>query len=89
MELKVIGLLGGMSPESTSLYYKWINNEVQNRLGAQNSAEILLRSINFEQIKTLQYAGKWDELGDLLAKRASELVLGGAEIIGLCTKYNA
>ena len=83
--MKTIGLIGGMSWESTALYYKLINEGVRNALGQLRSASLLIYSYDFEAIKTLQYAGKWDEAGTSLAETAARLEAAGAEAILICT----
>ncbi len=66
--MQVIGILGGMSWESTLEYYRIINQEVRRRLGRQHSARILLYSVDFEEIERLQASGEWDRAGQLLAR---------------------
>ena len=73
MTEKTIGLIGGMSWESTALYYKLINQHVGERLGNLHSASILMYSYDFEPIKVLQYAERWDLAGDDLARTAQRL----------------
>ena len=85
MQLKKIGLIGGMSFESSAVYYRMINEAVNKRLGALHSAEILLNSVNFQAVVDLQKAGLWDEAGVLLANAARDLARGGADCILLCT----
>lgn len=85
MTLKTIGLIGGMSWESTVLYYKLINQEVSRRLGSLHSAPILMYSYDFEPIKALQYAERWDLAGDDLARTAERLEAGGADCIVIGT----
>jgi aspartate racemase len=82
---KTIGLLGGMSWESTALYYSLINRGVAARLGGHHSARIAMVSVDFETIKALQFAGRWDEAGDLLAQAAQSVERAGAEFLLLCT----
>lgn len=82
---KTIGLIGGMSWESTSLYYQLINQHVRARLGGLHSASILLYSYDFEPIRALQYAGRWDDAGDDLARTAMRLESAGADCILLAT----
>lgn len=65
--MKKIGLIGGMSYESTMSYYEQINRKVNERLGALNSAEILLSSLNFEEIEACQRENRWDTAGEILA----------------------
>ena len=83
--MQVIGLLGGMSWESTAEYYRLINEEVRRRLGRQHSASILMYSVDFEAVERLQDAGDWDEAGQLLAADAQRLERGGAGFVVLCT----
>ncbi|WP_312243168.1 aspartate/glutamate racemase family protein [Pantoea sp.] len=83
--MKTIGLLGGMSWESTALYYKIINEQVKLRLGALHSAKIILYSVNFHEIEQLQMAGEWEKAGRILADAARALERAGADFIVLCT----
>lgn len=83
--MKKIGLIGGMSFSSTLEYYKTINFEVQKRLGENNSAKIILYSMNFQEIKELQFKENWDKLGEILSEAAVNLEKGGAEFIMICT----
>jgi aspartate racemase len=83
--VKTIGLIGGMSWESTAHYYAIINREVAKRLGGLHSADLLMHSVDFAPIEALQRAGKWTDSGDLLAQSASRLEGAGAEVIGLST----
>lgn len=83
--MKTIGLLGGMSWESTVEYYRLINEMVKARLGGLHSARCLLYSVNFAEIETLQHQGRWDEAGLVLADAAERLERGGAKVMILCT----
>lgn len=83
--MKKIGLLGGLSPESTVEYYKIINSEVRKVLGGCSSAELIIESFNFKEIETLQFEGKWDKLADKLGFAAQNLERAGAEYIVICT----
>lgn len=83
--MKKIGLLGGLSPESTVEYYKIINSQVRKVLGGCSSAELIIESFNFKEIETLQFQGKWQELGDKLGQAARNLEQNGAEYIVICT----
>ncbi len=83
--MKRIGLIGGMSWESTRLYYAGLNEAVRERLGGLHSADLLLHSLDFAPIADLQAAGEWDEAGMRLARSARALELAGAEVIGLAT----
>jgi aspartate racemase len=83
--MKTIGLLGGMSWLSTIPYYRIINETVNTELGALHSARLLLYSVDFEEIETLQQAGRWDDAGVALADAARALERAGADFIVLCT----
>jgi aspartate racemase len=83
--MKRIGLLGGMSWESSAEYYRFVNEAVRNRLGGLHSADCLLRSVDFAGVEELQRTGRWNEAGKLLAAEAQALVAAGAELLVLCT----
>ena len=83
--MKTIGLLGGMSWESTLVYYRHINQGVNERLGGLHSARIVLYSVDFHEIEQLQHAGEWEKTGRILARAAQSLEAGGADFIVLCT----
>ena len=83
--MKVIGLLGGMSWESTAVYYRAINTEVKKRLGGFHSAKSIVVSIDFAELEKLQSAGEWDAQGDLLIDVALQAEQGGAEILLIAT----
>lgn len=83
--MRTIGLLGGMSWESTAVYYRRINEQVRERLGGLHSAEVLMRSVNFEEIVGLQRANEWDEAGEALSSLAGNLERAGAACIVICT----
>lgn len=83
--MKRIGLLGGMSWESSAEYYRLINEEVRERCGGLHSADCLLRSVDFADIERLQRGGRWEEAGARLADEARLLVAAGAELLVLCT----
>jgi len=83
--MKTIGLIGGMSWESTIPYYRHINEAVKQQLGGLHSARIVLYSVNFHDIERLQHAGDWDAAGALLADAARALAAAGAEVIVICT----
>jgi aspartate racemase len=83
--MKTIGLLGGMSWESSIEYERIINTEVRRRLGGVHSADLLIRSYDFAAIEELQAEGDWDGAGRLLAKDAHRLQEAGADLIVLCT----
>lgn len=79
--MKTIGLIGGMSWESTALYYQIINREIGRRLGSLRSAKLQLSSLDFEEIVARQRAGAWDELAAILAESARRLEEAGADCI--------
>lgn len=83
--MKTIGLIGGMSWESTAHYYQQINEQIKQRLGGLHSARIVLYSVDFHDIERLQAAGKWNEAGECLAAAARALVAAGADFLVLCT----
>lgn len=80
-----MGLLGGMSWESSIEYYRIINETVKQRLGGLHSAQSLMYSVDFAEIEGLQHQGRWDAAGQLLADAARRLQHGGADFVVLCT----
>jgi aspartate racemase len=83
--MKTIGLLGGMSWESTVTYYRLINEFVKERLGGLHSARILLNSLDFHEVQLLQKAGDWHGAGHLLADATRSLEIAGADCVVICT----
>lgn len=83
--MKTIGLLGGMSWESTVTYYQIINETVKKELGGLNSAKILMYSVNFEEIERYQASGDWDKSAAVLSDAAQRLERAGADFIVICT----
>jgi aspartate racemase len=83
--MKTIGLIGGMSWESTAEYYRLLNEHVRTRLGGHHSAPLVLWSVDFAEIEAMQAGARWDEAGDALAEAARRLEHAGAEVLGLCT----
>jgi aspartate racemase len=83
--MKRIGLLGGMSWESSAEYYRLINEATRDRLGGLHSADCLLRSVDFVDVERLQRTGDWERAGALLAAEATALEAAGAELLVLCT----
>jgi aspartate racemase len=83
--MRRIGLLGGMSWESSVEYERIINSEVRRRLGGVHSADLIIRSYDFAEIEALQESGGWNSAGELLAADAVRLEEAGADIIVLCT----
>ena len=83
--MKTIGMLGGMSWQSTALYYREINEGIKEKLGALHSAEIILNSVDFEKIERLQQKGDWEATADILKKAARSVELAGADFLIICT----
>jgi aspartate racemase len=83
--MKTIGLIGGMSWESSIEYYRIINEETKKRLGGLHSAKSVMVSVDFAEIETLQHEGRWDEAGRILARVAQDVERGGADLLVLCT----
>ncbi|MGE6332851.1 aspartate/glutamate racemase family protein [Stenotrophomonas sp. NPDC077659] len=83
--MKTLGLIGGMSWESSAQYYRLINEDVRQRLGGAHSAQLLLWSVDFAHIKQLQHDGDWDALGAEMIDAARRLQAGGADLLVLCT----
>ena len=83
--MKTIGLLGGMSWESTVPYYRIVNRVVGERLGGLHSARIVLYSVDFQPIEELQHSGHWAEAGEILAEAAGRLETAGADLLVICT----
>jgi aspartate racemase len=83
--MRTLGLIGGMSWESTIPYYRWINETVKEQLGGLHSARMVLYSVDFHEIEALQRSGDWAVAGALLAKAARAVEAAGAEALVLCT----
>ena len=83
--MQTIGLLGGMSWESTADYYRIINEEVRVRLGGLHSARLCLYSVEFGEVERLMAAGKWDDVSRILSESSSKLQAAGADFILICT----
>ena len=83
--MKTIGLLGGMSWESTALYYRLINQGVKRQLGGLHSARIAMVSVDFHPIEELQHSGQWEQTGRLLAEDARRIEAAGADFLLICT----
>ncbi len=83
--MKTIGLLGGMSWESSALYYRLLNEEVRARLGGLHSARCVMLSVDFAEIERLQVSGDWETAGRVLAADARAVQAAGAELVVLCT----
>ena len=85
MNLKTIGLIGGMSWESTVTYYKIINETVKEKLGGLHSAKCILYSVDFQEIEECQANGNWEKSGEILGETANNLEKAGADFIVICT----
>jgi aspartate racemase len=83
--MKKIGMLGGMSWESTSTYYKLLNEEIKNRLGGLHSAKIILSSVDFEEIEKFQHSALWDETAKILIDEAKAVENANADFLIICT----
>ena len=83
--MKTIGLLGGMSWESTTSYYQQINQGVKQALGGLHSAKVCLYSVDFDEIEKLQHQGDWQATADILSKAAQSVEAGGADFLLICT----
>ncbi|MFD5704416.1 aspartate/glutamate racemase family protein [Streptomyces lasiicapitis] len=83
--MKTIGLIGGMSWESSAEYYRLLNELVRERLGGLHSARCVLHSVDFAEIERLQVAGEWERAGDVLAAAAKGLEAAGADLVLICT----
>lgn len=83
--MKTIGLLGGMSWESTAHYYRILNQTMRKRLGGFHSARIVLHSVEFDEFHWLQHRGEWDQIGERLGEAARSLERAGAQCLVLCT----
>ena len=83
--MKTIGMIGGMSWESTLVYYRVVNETVRERLGGLHSAKSILYSVDFAEIEALQQAGQWDAAQSILVQAAQSLVRAGADLVIICT----
>ncbi|UYG07180.1 aspartate/glutamate racemase family protein [Halomonas sp. M4R1S46] len=83
--MQTIGLIGGMSWESTQTYYRLINQQVRNRLGGLHSARLVLYSVDFAEIEPLQLRGDWDAAAEILGSAAQAVKAAGADFLVLCT----
>ena len=82
--MKTLGLIGGMSWESTTLYYQHLNRMARERLGGQHSASLILLSVDFAPISGMQAAGRWDEASAIMIDAAKRLEGAGAEGLLIC-----
>lgn len=85
--VKTIGMLGGMSWESTALYYRVANELVREQEGGLASASLLVRSLDFREVRAMQLEDRWDDAADLLAREGKALESAGADLVLICTNY--
>ena len=85
MNMKIIGLIGGMSWESTAEYYRIINEAVRDKLGGLHSAKIVMYSVDFEEVEQLQHKGEWDKATNLMIDAAKRVERGGGDFVLICT----
>lgn len=83
--MKTIGLIGGMSWESSKVYYEMVNTMVKEKLGGSHSCKSIMISVDFAEIERLSFANQWEEIGDMMSKCARQLQQAGADVILLCT----
>ena len=83
--MKTIGLIGGMSWESSKVYYEYTNQMVKERLGGSHSAKSIMTSVDFEEIERLTFEGNWKKIGAIMANQAVKLEKAGADLVLLCT----
>ncbi len=83
--MKVIGLIGGLSWESSAEYYRLINEEVHRRLGGSHSARIVLYSVDFHEVETLQHQGRWEEAAAIMVDAARRVGRASADVLLICS----
>jgi aspartate racemase len=83
--MKTIGLIGGMSWQSSAQYYRLINEETTRRLGGHHNARSVMVTVNFSEVEQLQHSSEWDQLGEILAVATRSVERGGADVVVLCT----
>lgn len=83
--MKTIGLIGGMSWESSKVYYEYLNQLIKARLGGSHSAKCIMTSVDFAEIEKLTFEGDWNEIGNMMADHAQKLEKSGADMVLLCT----
>ncbi len=83
--MKTIGLIGGMSWESSKVYYEYVNQMVKEQLGGSHSAKVVMTSVDFAEIEKLTFQGHWDKIGAIIANEAIKLEKAGADMVLLCT----
>jgi aspartate racemase len=85
IDMKTIGLIGGMSWESSAEYYRIVNQEMKERLGGHRNAQSVMVTVSFEEIRALQHEARWDELGERMKSAALQVQAAGADFVVLCT----
>lgn len=83
--MKTIGLIGGMSWESSKVYYDHVNTMVKQQLGGSHSAKVIMTSVDFAEIEELSFADNWNKIGDIIANESIKLEKAGADMVLLCT----
>lgn len=83
--MKTIGLIGGMSWESSKVYYEHVNTMVKQQLGGSHSAKVIMTSVDFAAIEKLSFEGNWNHIGDIIANESIKLEKAGADMVLLCT----
>ncbi|AWX44278.1 Aspartate racemase [Flagellimonas maritima] len=83
--MKTIGLIGGMSWESSKVYYQYVNEIIKEKLGGSHSAKCILTSLDFDEIERFSFSGDWEKIGKLMGIHAEKLEKAGADVIVLCT----
>lgn len=83
--MKTIGMIGGMSWESSKMYYQFANEIVREKLGGSHSAKTILSSVDFDEIERYSFSDDWDKIGDIMALHAKKLETAGSDIVLLCT----
>ncbi|SHG53985.1 aspartate/glutamate racemase family protein [Flagellimonas flava] len=83
--MKTIGMIGGMSWESSKIYYEHLNRMVKEKLGGSHSAKSVLTSVDFEEVERYSFSGDWEKIGNLMAEHAKKLNQAGADLVVLCT----
>lgn len=83
--MKTIGLIGGMSWESSKVYYEYVNQMIKTQLGGSHSAKVIMTSVDFAEIEKLTFEDNWSEMGDIIANEAIKLEKAGADVVLLCT----
>lgn len=84
-EMKTIGMIGGMSWQSSKVYYEYINEIVGDRLGGSHNAKSMMATVDFAEIEKFSFQGDWDRIGDIMADNAKKLERAGADMVILCT----